>query len=164
MVILEENITVLYHFTDRANINSIKKYGGLFSWHYLETNRIPIPCPGGSDLSRQLDSYHGLHDYVRLCFNRNPPMLSATHKEGRISDPVLIGVHTNVLFLNTTMFSNINANDNSACIGGSLDYFKLINFRLATGTKWDGEQEKKLRQAEVLVKTHVPLKYLSIPE
>jgi flagellar biosynthesis GTPase FlhF len=35
-VLQQNGITTLYHFTDRANIKSIKEHGGLYSWHYCD--------------------------------------------------------------------------------------------------------------------------------
>ena len=59
------------------------------------------------------------------------------------------------------MFSNINATDKNANLGGKLENFKSINFDIATGTEWLDETEKKYFQAEVLVHQHVPLKYIT---
>jgi hypothetical protein len=73
-ILQENNITKLYHFTDRNNLESIKKYG-LLSWDYCRKNGIPIPRPGGNELSRKLDQYIGMQNYVRLCFVPDHPML-----------------------------------------------------------------------------------------
>ena len=67
--VLENNgIRYLYHFTDRRNIPSIKRHGGLLSWSYCEKHKIDIPNPGGGNLSRNLDEMRNLQDYVRLSF------------------------------------------------------------------------------------------------
>lgn len=34
-VLRENNVRVFYHFTDRKNLHSIKKLGGLYSWYYI---------------------------------------------------------------------------------------------------------------------------------
>ena len=53
--ILEDNgITKLYHFTDRDNLESIIKNGGLYSWKDCEEKGIIIAKPGGSQQSRNL--------------------------------------------------------------------------------------------------------------
>ena len=55
--VLENNgITKLYHFTDRDNLESIIKNGGLYSWADCEEKGIVIQKPGGSPQSRRLDS------------------------------------------------------------------------------------------------------------
>jgi hypothetical protein len=159
--ILQSNhISYIYHFTDSRNIPSIKQHGGLYSWYYCEMNGIEIPCPGGGDLSRQLDIYKGLQDYVRLSFNPNPPMLYvATH----ILTRVILVVDPSVIYWETTMFSDVNATDNLASVGDDLLSFQKISFDIATRNYWNDEMEKKWRQAEVLVKTHIPLSCITIP-
>lgn len=49
------HINKFYHFTDRSNIESILKNGGLYSWEDCLKKNIYIPHPGGSELSRNLD-------------------------------------------------------------------------------------------------------------
>ena len=74
--ILQKNgITKLYHFTDRANLASIKEYGGLYSWYYCQENNITIPKPGGSRTSWALDKQKGLENYVHVSFVKEHPML-----------------------------------------------------------------------------------------
>ena len=58
--ILQNNhITKLYHFTDRSNLDSIVKNGGLISWGDCQEKSIYINAPGGSDLSHVLDEKEG---------------------------------------------------------------------------------------------------------
>jgi hypothetical protein len=162
--IVEANhITRLYHFTDKANLPAIRKHGGLYSWSYCETNGIRIPRPGGNELSRQLDTRANLQDYVRLCFNTNHPMLINLQRAEQITDPVHLEIDPQVIYWASTQFSDMNATDNSAVVGEKLEHFRNINFRLAMAYNWNGEMEKKWRQAEVLVKTHVPLGLIRIP-
>jgi hypothetical protein len=162
-IVQERQISALYHFTDAANLSSIKYYGGLFSWAYLEENCITIARPGGGALSQELDVRKGLQDYVRLSFNRGQPMLYVAQREGRINNPVTLEIDPSLIYWQTTLFSNINATDNEARIGGDLASFKRINFKIALGATWTNEIEKKLYQAEVLVMTHIPLEFIKIP-
>lgn len=46
-VLEQHKITKLYHFTDRDNLESIIKNGGLISWKDCERQGIAIPKPGG---------------------------------------------------------------------------------------------------------------------
>lgn len=46
-LIEQNNITKLYHFTDRDNLESIIRNGGLYSWKDCEEQGIAIPKPGG---------------------------------------------------------------------------------------------------------------------
>jgi hypothetical protein len=162
-ILRENGVRELYHFTDRSNLRSIKLRGGLYSGYYCAQNGIAIPCPGGNELSRGLDQKYGLEDYVRLGFNRNPPMMIVACREGIISDPVIIVVDTSVVHWAPTLFSDMNATDSLATRGDDLASFQAIRFDIARSSTWSGEMEKKWRQAEVMVKTHIPLKYLKLP-
>ena len=65
-----------------------------------------------------------------------------------------------MIYWEETLFSDENATANSVIIGGGLDDFKRINFELAKSGLWQNEEEKKLIQAEVLVKSHIPLNFI----
>jgi hypothetical protein len=162
--ILSQNyITTLYHFTDRSNINSIRKNGGLYSWFYMENNGIHIPSPGGSQFSRQLDRRKGLHDYVRLSFNMHHPMMYIAKKEGRIKNPQILEIDPQVIYWATSIFSDRNATDSSSKIGPNISDFNNINFNVATQNNFiENDMERKLGQAEILIKTHIPIKYITI--
>lgn len=158
------HIQVLYHFTDSSNIPSIIENGGLYSWWYCNENGIHIPKPGGNEQSRRLDCKKNYQDYVRLSFNSNHPMLYQAKHEGRIKDEVILQISPEVVYWNSTLFSNINATANEAKVGKELDDFKKINFQVATKAFYS-EETKSLSQAEILVETHIPIKYiLNIPK
>ena len=69
--ILDQNhITRLYHFTDRDNLESIIKNGGLYSWADCDEKGIKIPKQGGGDTSRSLDRRDGFQHYTQFeCYN-----------------------------------------------------------------------------------------------
>ena len=161
--ILNQNyITTLYHFTDMSNINSIHNNGGLYSWFYMENKGIQIPTPGGNQFSRQLDRQKGLQDYVRLSFNTHQPMMYIAKKDHRIKDPRILKIDPQVIYWNTTNFSNLNAADNNAEVGNNISNFKNIRFTIAKQNKYyEDEIERKLVQAEVLVKTHIPIEFIT---
>jgi len=153
----------LYHFTDTANFSSIIEHGGLYSWWSSQEKGIKIPRPGGNDTSRTLDSRRKLQDYVRLSFNDNHPMLKQALHEGRINNPFVLKIHPEVIYWKATLFSNMNAAANDAKIGATLADLKQVRFDIVTQEIYD-EHSKSLYQAEVLVKSHIPLKYiLNIP-
>lgn len=159
-IVNKNNITCLYHFTDRENIPSIIRYGGLYSWYTCEQKSIEIPKPGGNQLARYLDLRHNLQDYVRLSFNKRQPMLYVAQRDGRINNPVFLEISPEVIYWEETLFSDKNATANSVVIGCGLDDFKRINFRFAKSGQWQNEKEKGLIQAEVLVKSHIPLSFI----
>ena len=159
----QENITSLYHFTDQENINSIKRNGGLYSWWYCEQNNIAIPKAGGGDLSKNLDMRYSLQDYVRLSFTRNHPMMYVAKKEGRINNPIILEINPEVIYWKQTRFSNMNATRTGHSQGSEIDDFKKIRFDIVSQTThFDLEKdERPYYQAEVLVKTFIPLEYIT---
>lgn len=163
-LIEQHSIEWLYHFTDAKNVPSIRRLNGLYSWGYLEARSIAIPRPGGNQLSRDLDCRDGYEDYVRLCFNDNPPMLIAAHRNGSIPNPVIIAVDPEVIYWEETRFADMNATHNDATTGTDIAAFNAIQLQVARANTWDGEEEKKWRQAEVMVKTHIPIQLLRIPD
>lgn len=158
--VLENNgIRYLYHFTDKRNIPSIKRHGGLFSWHYCKNNNINIPCQGGDYDSRELDKKYGLQDYVRLSFCDDHPMAYRLQQSG--SDIKILRIKIDVALLKDTLFSDINAADKLHTHGGSLQDLKRVNFG-ATKRHYvsKSDEDFKPHQAEVMVKTFIPLKYI----
>ncbi len=150
-------IQSLYHFTDSRNVGSIRRHGGLYSWWQCRQRGIGIPAPGGDEGSRRMDRERGLQDYVRLGFNPRLPMMYAAKAQGRIGDIEILRIDPSVIYLDPTLFSDMNANDSEATLGTDIERFERISFGLATGTWWEGQTQKRQFQAEVLVKGHVPL-------
>ena len=126
-------VTTLHHFTDRANLESIKRNGGLYSWSYCERNGVRISRPGGNQLSRSLDNRRDIGDYVRLSFVNNTPMLYIARRDGRILSPVILEIDPDVIYWETTLFSDGNATANRSCIGGNLADFQRICFDILIG-------------------------------
>lgn len=159
----KENIYKLYHFTDRSNIASIKKQGGLYSWFNCQERDINVCFPGGDSLSKTLDLYHNLEDFVRLSFNQNNPMMYTALRENRIIDPVILEINPDVILWYDTRFSNMNATKNGHVQGPSFNHFKSINFSIARNENYLNlsTEDKLYFQAEVLVKSFVPIDYIT---
>ncbi len=153
----------LYHFTDKRNIESIKSLGGLYSWRYMETNGFHIPKPGGNELSRSLDTrFSDWSDYVRLSFCSHHPMMNRLERNGY--DLVTLKIDSDIIS-ETSYISDINATSNYADIRRASDIDDLHNFLdfdaiNNNGYIKYGTPEYALHQAEVLIKTKVPLKYI----
>lgn len=161
--LLEQNgISKLYHFTDRDNLESIIRNGGLYSWADCEQKGITISKPGGGSLSRQLDSRDGLQNYVRVSFVTQHPMMYVAMNEGRISNPVILEIDPEVVYWQDTQYADCNATRNGANVGGTIDDFKRIHFKSVKARKhFDlDESEQPYFQAEVLVKNFIPLQYI----
>ena len=162
----QHNITKLYHFTDRDNLENIIKNGGLYSWKDCEERGIDIPKPGGGgagSLSWSLDQQAGLEHYVRVSFTSNHPMMYVAMNEGRISNPVLLEIDPEVIYDEDTRYADRNATRSGARIGGTLNDFKQIHFQTVKAKKhFDLDtDEQPFYQAEILVKNFIPLKYIT---
>ena len=158
--VLDDNhVRYLYHFTDVRNISSIKKHGGLLSWHYCHTHGITIPCQGGDYDSRELDKKYGLEDYVRLSFCDDHPMAYRLKQSG--CNIVILRIKVDVALLKYTQFSNMNAADKRHTHGKNLSHLQMVDFD-ATRMHYlrSDDPNFKPHQAEVMVKTFIPLKYI----
>lgn len=131
----------------------------MFSWKYLKAHGIEIPDQGGDDFSEKLDIRYGLQDYVRLSFCESHPM--AYRKECEGSDIVILKVSTEVALLKDTLFSDMNATDSMHSHGIHLKDLQKVDFA-ATKRKYvrRDDADFKFLQAEVMVKTFVPIKYI----
>lgn len=150
------NVRYLYHFTDRRNIESIRRHGGLYSWNYCNTHNISIPYAGGNSTSRSLDCRYNLEDYVRLSFCDDHPMTFRLSQNGY--DLVLLKIKVDVAELEATLFSDMNATDNNCRYGGTLDDLQRVDLN-ATRQHYLSSTDPlfKRHQAEVLVKTFIPI-------
>lgn len=158
-ILRRHSIGCFYHFTSRKNLASIKKMGGLYSWYYMEQHDIDIPAPGGSDLSRKLDKDKRLADYVRLSFCPSHPMAYRLEQEGE--DIVVLKIATDVAVFAETKFSNMNAADSLSYCAKGYAGLKEVDID-ATQQQYLTNTDPlfKYMQAEVLVKTHIPAKYI----
>jgi hypothetical protein len=154
----DSGVTCLYHFTDRRNLDSIRRNGGLFSWKYCDNHNI-TGRQGGSEQSQSLDVRHGLQDYVRLSFCDDHPMMYRLGLDGY--DLVLLKIDIQVAAFEGTRFSTINATDNGQENGPTLQDLKKVNIG-ATQRHYISRSDTdfKPHQAEVLVKTFVPSRYI----
>lgn len=158
----ENDVRWFYHFTDIRNLPSIIKRGGLYSWYYCVNNGITVPSPGGSELSRSLDMYHGLEDYVRLSFCSDHPMKFGLERNG--AKLIQLKIKIDVAGLENAMFSDMNATSNRHLHGPELEDLKRVNL-YATKQRYVRRDSLYFEehQAEVMIKTFVPLKYIRIP-
>ena len=161
-VLDEHKIVKLYHFTDRENLESIIKNGGLYSWGDCEDKGISIAKPGGGLLSRDLDRRDGLQHYVRVSFTTQHPMMFVAMQDGRLSNPVILEIDPEVVYWKDSKYANMNATKSGARKGGTLDDFKQIHFQSVKVRKHFDlpEEEQPYFQAEVLVKNFIPLEYI----
>ena len=161
-LIEQHHITTLYHFTDRENLESIIKNGGLYSWADCKQKGISISKPGGSLDSRNLDKRDNLQNFVRVSFVREHPMMYVAMNDGRISNPVVLEIDPEVIYWQDSLYADRNATKNGALVGSSIDDFSQLHFNSFKAKKhFDLDaDEQKFYQAEVLVKNHIPLQFI----
>lgn len=155
-------IKKLYHFTDRSNLESIIKEGGLYSWSDCERKGIKIAKPGGEALSRSLDCRRNLQEYVRVSFTTQHPMMYVAMQEGRISNPVILEIDPEVIYWEESKYADSNATRNIAHVGGTIEDFKKIHFNsVRVQSQFDlDDDEKPFYQAEILVKNFIPMDFI----
>jgi hypothetical protein len=161
-ILNNKNINTLYHFTDRANLQSIKRHGALYSWHYCVSNDIEIPMPGGDDLSRSLDRRYNLQNFVRISFTRNHPMMYIALNQNRINNPVILEIDPEVVLWKNAKYANKNATRNDVSIGSEIDDFKKIRFDIVKLNKhFDlDDADKPYFQAEILILEKIPVEFI----
>ncbi|MCU0470848.1 MAG: DarT ssDNA thymidine ADP-ribosyltransferase family protein [Arcicella sp.] len=163
--ILKQNgIVKFYHFTDKANLQSIKTNNGLYSWDYCIKNNINVPYFGGGELSRSLDSKANLQNYVRVSFTRQHPMMYVAQKEGRIQNPIILEISLDVAYLLNTKYSDRNATKNGVRIGNDIEALNRIKFDLVKKNKHfdiENEEERSYFQAELLILEHIPIEFIT---
>lgn len=152
----------VWHFTDKSNINSIEKNGGLLSLGELERRGIDIPSPGGNDWSHDADRIKGLHEYVHLTFLDDHPMLFKSKKEKRIKEPIWIKIKSEILLVDDILFSSDVSNKAGVETLTSSEAKEKIDFDvLFTYMDWRDPIVQSRRQtaikSEILVPTIVPL-------
>lgn len=74
---------------------------------------------------------------------------------------VILRIKIEVAWLKETLFSNINATDSCVHVGGKIEDLKAINL-MAIESSYVSRDDPmfKPKQAEVLVKTCIPLQYI----
>lgn len=88
-----------YHFTERANVPSLKKHG-ILSLREIHARGLAAATKFCSSAeSRSIDQKRGLDQYVRLCFAHEHPMEYRARERGDMVDPVFVHVDVGVLDL-----------------------------------------------------------------
>lgn len=160
-----KRITLLYHFTDRRNLASIREHGGLYPMTKLKKRNIKVPAPGGNEWSQDADGMKGVDAYVHLCFRNTHPMEYLARQEGRIGDTIFLQIHPDVLTWEGVLFTADVANKSGVETHTIDAARKIIDFEvLYTRTNWsDPKIQARLQQAEkyeILVPKKIPLEMI----
>jgi len=155
-------IECVWHFTDKSNIESIKRLGGLFSFSELEKNGTLIPSPGGNVWSHDADKSQGMDKFVHLCFCRAHPMLFIAQEDGRITDPVWLQVDKDTILDPNVRFTPDVSNKVGVPILDHEAAKEQIDFEVIYKyTDWSDPEIQQRRQtaekSEILVPQFVPI-------
>ncbi len=161
-----KRVTWLYHFTDSRNLDSIRKFGGLYSTAQLRKRGIDGHVPGGNQWSLDADQGCGMDQYVHLCFRNNHPMQHIAKSEGRIEKTRWLLVRSEILSLKGVLFCPGVSNKAGMTTHPMDEAADMIDYEvLYTNTNWnDPEIQARLRAAElceILVPDFVPFKYFA---
>jgi len=138
----------VWHFTDRANLESIQQHG-LLSLAESGRRNITIPAPGGNEWSHNADRRKGLDEYVHLAFIRDHPMLyAAQNEESRILNPVWLKIELSVLSREDVLFTPDVANKRSIHTLTTQQATAQIDFdALFAYLDWTDPEVQRRRQA-----------------
>lgn len=157
----EQGVQYFYHVTNYENLESIKRQG-FFSWDYLDKKGIPYLNEVAGSLSRNLDKEKQLQNYVRFSFCKAMPMFYK--KDNRdLQTNIILRISIDCLRECDFKFSNMNATDNLFKLGNSLAFLKnSVKIQIALKNNYFVLEgiDKKYYQAEILIKQHVPAKYI----
>lgn len=155
----DNGIRYLYHFTERQKLKSIIKYGGLFSYKRAFDESIAMPVREDMALTRDKDAEKGLEDYVRTSFCPRLPKIKERQSEG--AELVLLKIDLDVALFETTLYTDIEATQPNMKYGGDFDDLKKVNLKATQKAISRPEDDDYWqRQAEVLIKGFIPLKYI----
>ena len=155
----DNGIEHLYHFTDSDKLDSIIRNGGLLSYKRCLDEAIVMPIRDDMALSRDIDAEFGLEDYARLSFCNRLPKIKERIANGK--DLILLKISIEVATFEDTEFADMEATSPIMSHGPSFEDLKKIN--LAVTQQSDSclsDKEYLQRQADVLVKGFIPLKYI----
>lgn len=149
-------VNKLYHFTDKQNIESIKRKGLLSA---QEIRNIGICSKyASSDDSRKIDQEMGLDDYVRLSFVKDHPMMFTSMTAYGLN-PVIIEINPLIALMPNVFFSNRNALKKGANIGSDASDLEQVDFNIINSNipyySLNDVESKNSYQAEILVKRRI---------
>jgi hypothetical protein len=157
----------LYHFTDAANITSIRQHG-LLSYRRAMQSGVVIAHPGGNDWSHEADEYRDLDGYVHLSLTNNHPMLYHARKEGRIPNPVHLRFDPSILRRPGISISLDVSNKSGVEVHSLLDGLPFIDGEiLFTHTQWSlkpfGDRRRAADKYEVLIPDAIATEFIRFP-
>ncbi|MCI5539411.1 MAG: DUF4433 domain-containing protein [Campylobacter lanienae] len=120
-----------------------------------------------SSLSHQLDVRKNTQDFIKLSFKKITPMTFGSLKSGKRI--ILLSIDVKQLLENignnTIYFTHMNSTGNDAKIYNITNKEEILNldFNILTSNRGykKGTKEHSVSQAEVMVKRHIPIEYIT---
>ena len=148
-----------YHFTDEANLDSIKSHG-ILSTDERKSKGIEPKFRGGNVVSFDADDKNEITDFVSLCFTESHPLCFLAHKDDRLPNPRYLKICPEILLSDGVMFADGVANKNEtirtpileAIKEGKIDYEVIYE---CTDPD-DVENYNRAKKTEILVPKCVP--------
>lgn len=161
-IIEKYGIKNIWHFTDKANLDSIRQHGGLLSLKALEDRGIEIPAPGGNKWSHDADKSKGLDNLVHLTFVNHHPMLYTAQRDGRMKNPIWLSIDASMLMDSSVRFCSSVSNGSGAKLLEYSEAEEEIDFEvLYTCMDWHESEILARRNAaeksEILVPNIIPI-------
>jgi hypothetical protein len=154
-----------YHFTDKKNLDSIRKHGVLCTAELRRQGIFKAVTPGGDANSQASDRASGTDQFVCLCFTSNHPMCHIAQNDERKLDPVYLQIDPEIIRDAGVMITNAPSNQNgvqkiaAATALDNLDLDVIYNWM-----QWNDPpilaRLKVAEKYEILVPQQVALKYL----
>ena len=156
----DNGVQSLFHFTDAANLASIREHG-LLAWKKIERDHIECKM-NSSILSHKLDTRKGFENYIRLSFCRKHPMMFQALKEKRITRPVILEIKLQVVSRPGVLFCerNATASDAQTSANPNVIRFEVVNKPYGAVSN----ESKPFYQGEVLVPESVPPHLIRFPK
>ena len=145
-------LRILYHVTDRANLEQIIMNGGLCSWNGLLERHVEVPCPGGDAVSRFLDRQNKLDSSVHLYLTKPEGALLESYRlSGRCPSPYVLEISAEAVLDRETTFFDGDPNEKAT---QSFPTYSELSSRLSDGAV-----------PEAVVKDIIPLRFIrNMPE
>ena len=157
--LIDNGIKCLYHFTDKDRLNSIIRHGGLLSYKRCLDEAVVMPIRTDMAASRDIDAELGLEDYARLSFCRDLPKIEERKKAG--AELVLLKISLEVATFEDTEYTDMEATLKQMRHGNSFEDLRKVNLQATQKPAYLlSDVEYNQKQAEVLVKGFIPLKYI----
>lgn len=157
------NCDIIYHFTDRKNLESIKNNGGLYSLAKINKMKLKDVSYISNGWSQDADRFKGIDSYVHLCFvqGEHPMAFNASNN----NDLIWLAIDSKILDSAGVLYTNDIANKSGVILLNNEEAKENLDiegiFKFLPFTE-EGNRERKVAtyKYEILIPNFVPLSYI----